>query len=181
MTARVDGRAALRVRARSCLEEALDDAHTPRPGLRATAPDLNTFAGSYADDQDDSRTNARGRSDCCGRARRCRDTSLAAVGLKWNQLLQSTLPQPGNPLTPRFDAMTHIAMFDAVNAIERDFEPYRVRWRPGQGGSSHAAAAQAAHDVLVALNPSAAAAYDEALAADLVFANAVRPRNRWPN
>jgi hypothetical protein len=93
--------------------------------------------------------------------------SPAAVVLKWNQLLQSTLPQPGNPLTPRFYAMAHIAMFDAVNAIERDFEPYRVRMRPGVGGSSQAAAAQAAHDVLVALNPSAAAAYDEALAADL--------------
>jgi hypothetical protein len=93
--------------------------------------------------------------------------SSAAVVLKWNQLLQSTLPQPGNPLTPRFYAMTHIAMFDAINALERDFEPYRVRLRPGLGGSSVAAAAQAAHDVLVALNPSATPAYDEALAADL--------------
>ena len=93
--------------------------------------------------------------------------SSAAVVLKWNQLLQSTLPQPGNPLTPRFYSMTHIAMFDAINAIEREFEPYRVRLRHGLGGSTEAAAAQAAHDVLVALNPSAAAAYDEALAADL--------------
>jgi hypothetical protein len=63
--------------------------------------------------------------------------------------------------------MTHIAMFDAVNAIEREFEPYRVRLRPGAGGSPEAAAAQAAHDVLVALNPSSTAAYDEALAIDL--------------
>ena len=93
--------------------------------------------------------------------------SSGDVVLKWNQLLGSTLPQPGNPLTPRFYAMTHIAMFDAINAIERDFEPYRVRVRPGPGGSSTAAAAQAAHDVLVALNPSAAPAYDEALLADL--------------
>jgi hypothetical protein len=93
--------------------------------------------------------------------------SSATVVLKWNQLLQSTLPQPGNPLTPRFYAMTHIAMFDAINGIEREFEPYRVRLRPGSGGSTTAAAAQAAHDVLVALNPSAAPAYDEALAADL--------------
>ena len=93
--------------------------------------------------------------------------SSAAVVLKWNQLLQSTLPQPGNPLSPRFYAMTHIAMFDAVNAIEREFEPYRVRLRPGLTGSPRAAAAQAAHDVLVALNPTAAPVYDEALAADL--------------
>ena len=80
--------------------------------------------------------------------------SPAAVVLKWNQLLQSTLPQPGNPQTPRFYSMMHIAMFDAINAIERDFEPYRVRLRPGLGGSTKAAAAQAAHDVLVDLNPS---------------------------
>jgi hypothetical protein len=93
--------------------------------------------------------------------------SSAAVVLKWNQLLHSTLPQPGNPLTPRFYAMTHIAMFDAINGIERDFEPYRVRLRPGLWGSPEAAAAQAAHDVLVALNPSATADYDGALAADL--------------
>src|SRR5262245_8415524 len=71
--------------------------------------------------------------------------SSPEVVLKWNQLLQSTLPQPGNPLTPRFYAMTHIAMFDAINAIERDFGPYRVRLRPGLGGSPKAAAAQAAH------------------------------------
>lgn len=93
--------------------------------------------------------------------------SPADVVLKWNQLLQSTLPPPGNPLTPRFYALTHIAMFDAINAIEEEFEPYRVRLRAGNGGSSQAAAAQAAHDVLVALNPSAAQTYDEALAADL--------------
>ena len=93
--------------------------------------------------------------------------SSADVVLKWNQLLQSTLPQPGNPQTPRFYSMMHIAMFDAINAIERDFEPYQVRLRPGLWGSTTAAAAQAAHDVLVDLNPSAAQAYDEALAAEL--------------
>jgi len=55
-------------------------------------------------------------------------------------------------------------MFDAINAIEREFEPYRVRLR-GAGGAPDSAAAQAAHDVLVAINPSAAATYDAALAA----------------
>jgi PAP2 superfamily len=93
--------------------------------------------------------------------------SSRAVVLEWNQLLQDTLAAPGNPGTPRFYAMMHIAMFDAINAIEREFEPYRVRLRPRAGGSPEAAAAQAAHDVLVALNPSAVATYDAALAADL--------------
>jgi hypothetical protein len=94
-------------------------------------------------------------------------SSPADVVLKWNQLLQTTLPPPGNPGTPRTYSMMHIAMFDAINAVEREFEPYRVRLRPGLGGSTRAAAAQAAHDVLVALNPASAPAYDEALAADL--------------
>ena len=90
--------------------------------------------------------------------------SSADVVLEWNQLLQNTLPAPGNPLSPRYYSMMHIAMFDAINAIEREFEPYRVRLRPG-GGSPDSAAAQAAHDVLVAINPTAAATYDAALAA----------------
>ena len=51
----------------------------------------------------------------------------------------------------------HIAMFDAINTLEREFEPYRVRLKHGSGGSPEAAAAQAAHDVLVALNPGATA------------------------
>src|SRR5262245_40465561 len=90
-----------------------------------------------------------------------------AVVLKWNRLLQDSLVQPGNPLTPRFYAMMHIAMFDAINAIEREFKPYRARIRFRPGGAPEAAAAQAAHDVLVALNPSAASTYHAALAADL--------------
>ena len=86
------------------------------------------------------------------------------VVLEWTQLLQTTLPAPGNPLSPRYYSMMHIAMFDAINAIEREFEPYRVRLRHA-GGAPDSAAAQAAHDVLVAINPSAAATYDAALAA----------------
>ena len=92
--------------------------------------------------------------------------SSADVVLEWNQLLQTTLPAPGNPLSPRYYSMMHIAMFDAINAIEREFEPYRVRLRHS-GGAPDSAAAQAAHDVLVAINPSAAGTYDAALAKHL--------------
>jgi hypothetical protein len=89
--------------------------------------------------------------------------SSADIVVEWNQILQDTVPTPHNVLTPRYFALAHIAMFDAINAIEREFEPYRVRLQPG-GGSAEAAAAQAAHDVLVAINPAAAPAYDAALA-----------------
>jgi hypothetical protein len=87
----------------------------------------------------------------------------STIVFEWNQILQDTIPAPVGVLSPRFYAMTHIAMFDAINTIERDFEPYRVRlWHWG-GGSPEAAAAQAAHDVLVAINPPAAPTYDAAL------------------
>lgn len=90
-----------------------------------------------------------------------------AVIIRWNQLIQATLPPPGNPLTPRTYALAHIAMFDAVNAIEREFEFYRVRPLPQDGGSAAAAAAQAAHDVLAALNPGASSTYHAVLQEDL--------------
>jgi hypothetical protein len=89
--------------------------------------------------------------------------STADVVFEWNQILQDTVPRPVGVGTPRFYAMTHIAMFDAINAIEREFEPYRVRLRHWAGGSPEAAAAQAAHDVLAALNPSQVGIYDAAL------------------
>ena len=84
------------------------------------------------------------------------------VIFEWNQKIQDTIPGGGGAGAPRFYALAHIAMFDAANAIERDFEPYHVPFGRG-GGSAAAAAAQAAHDVMVALNPSARAAYDALL------------------
>src|SRR5687768_11634125 len=86
---------------------------------------------------------------------------------EWNKILQDTIPGGGGAGAPRFYALTHIAMFDAINAVEREFEPYRVRFNHPVNGSAQAAAAQAAHDVIVALNPSATAAYDTLLAQQL--------------
>jgi hypothetical protein len=92
--------------------------------------------------------------------------TTAEVLFTWNRILQESFPTQGVG-TPRPFSMTHVAMFDAINAIERDYAPYLVKRRPGDGGSPEAAAAQAAHDVLVVLNPSAAATYDAALAQQL--------------
>jgi hypothetical protein len=91
----------------------------------------------------------------------------ASVVYEWNQILQDTLPATAAIMGPRFYAMMHIAMFDAVNTLEREFEPYRVQLRHGAGGSAEAAAAQAAHDVLVGINAPSAAIYDAALAQQL--------------
>jgi hypothetical protein len=89
------------------------------------------------------------------------------VVVQWNQLLQDTIPATAGVFSPRYYAMLHIAMFDAVNSIEGDFTRYRTRVFASQGASSSAAAAQAAHDILVALIPASQAAYDTALAANL--------------
>ena len=90
-----------------------------------------------------------------------------AVVYEWNKILQDTIPGGGGAGAPRFYALTHIAMFDAVNAIEREFEPYHVQLKNPVNGSARAAAAKAAHDVIVALNPAATAAYDALLTQQL--------------
>ncbi len=55
--------------------------------------------------------------------------------------------------------MVHAAMYDAIQAIEKDYEPYYVDI-PNASGSSTAAAAKAARDVLVHLFPAQAASID---------------------
>jgi hypothetical protein len=56
-------------------------------------------------------------------------------------------------------AMVHAAIYDAVQAIEKDYETYYVDI-PGATGSPVAATAKAARDVLVSRFPSQAAAID---------------------
>ncbi len=49
------------------------------------------------------------------------------VVIEWNQILQNTLPATAGLQSPRYFAMLHIAMFDAVNSLERGYVPYRTR------------------------------------------------------
>src|SRR5262249_47672448 len=60
-----------------------------------------------------------------------------------------------------------VAMFDAVNAIDRSYQPYAAHVHASSGASQEAAAAQAAHDTLAALYPTRQAVFDAALAEDL--------------
>ena len=57
-------------------------------------------------------------------------------------------------------AIVHAAVYDAVEAIDGRFEPYHVEI-PGASGSLVAAAAKAAHDVLVDIFPAQAASLDD--------------------
>ena len=85
----------------------------------------------------------------------------ADVILQWNELLmQSLTSQPPRVPLSRNMALVHVAMFDAVNAIDRSYEPYDADVHASRGASPEAAAAQAAHDTLVALYPSRQAIFD---------------------
>jgi len=64
-------------------------------------------------------------------------------------------------------SMLHIAMFEAVNAIERRYAPYKLTLSADRSTSREAAAAAAAYDILVAIYPDRKAVLDAALTASL--------------
>lgn len=90
-----------------------------------------------------------------------------SVVLEWNQLAHSTIPAAAGPLGLRYYAILHVAMFDAANSITRQYSPFRASVDASSGASPEAAAAQAAHDVLVSLIPDQTATFDAALSAQL--------------
>ena len=79
------------------------------------------------------------------------------VILQWNRVLQETIRTPGQQPPTIFPvrsfAMMHAAMFDAVNSIDGTYTPYLIEVPRSRQASQEAAAAKAAHDVLVALYP----------------------------
>jgi hypothetical protein len=85
------------------------------------------------------------------------------VIIEWNRAVLANTPPTAGVFSFRYQAMMHIAMFDAVNSIELRYRPYHA-WVPAlPAASSEAAAAQAAHDVLVHLIPQAAPTFDTLL------------------
>jgi len=80
------------------------------------------------------------------------------VVLQWNRVLQETIRTPGQQPPTIFPvrsfAMMHAAMFDAVNSIDGTYTPYLTDVPGTKHASQEAAAAKAAHDVLVALYPT---------------------------
>ena len=73
---------------------------------------------------------------------------------------------PNAPLTRNL-AMMHVAMFEAVNAIDGRYKPYKLALPAEKTASKDAAAAAAAHAVLVSLYPDQKPKLDEALQASL--------------
>ncbi len=73
----------------------------------------------------------------------------------------------GPPPNARGMAMMHLAMFEAVNAVTHRYESYGLKLPADAGVSPEAAAAAAAHGVLVKLFPDQQAGLDSTLKASL--------------
>ena len=86
----------------------------------------------------------------------------------WNTraVVAATAGRPGPPSLLDI-ALVHLAMHDAVQAIEGRYQPYHFT-DPDASGSPAAAAIAAARRVLVRLYPGQAATFNAAYAADLV-------------
>jgi len=82
----------------------------------------------------------------------------------WNEIATTvTIPSAANlapPYQSRIFAMTHAAIHDALNAIDRRYKPYALSGRPDRGASPEAAVATAAYGVLVHEIPTQKAILD---------------------
>ena len=91
--------------------------------------------------------------------------------IEWNQALITTLSTPGasdpNIFFTRPIAMLNVAMFDASNSFSRVYTPYASVVTVPANASPDAAAAQAAHDVLVSMFPGQRTIYDTLLTSQL--------------
>ncbi|HEY7327168.1 MAG TPA: vanadium-dependent haloperoxidase [Gemmataceae bacterium] len=89
--------------------------------------------------------------------------------LYWNEVALNAIKTERTPppQAARNLAILHAAMFDATNALDGRYRPYRVTMRPEGAVSAECAAAIAAHRVLVELYPSTVQACDAALDAAL--------------
>ena len=86
---------------------------------------------------------------------------------QWNSIALQVLPSdPGLLADSRAYAIMHAAIHDAVNGVERRYQPYTANLS-SPGASVDAAVAAAAHDTLLALSPSQQAPVEVAYAAAL--------------
>jgi hypothetical protein len=78
--------------------------------------------------------------------------------------IEKRLPPPPNA---RGMAILHVAIFEAVNAIEKRYSPYRLKLTAEKSLPKEAAAAAAGHAVLIALHPDKRAELDAMLVASV--------------
>ena len=93
---------------------------------------------------------------------------------QWNHQLLALGAQSRN------FAMAHVAMFDAINAIQPRCRSYLQPPHPPAGADPEAAAASAAYNVLVRLLAAEAAAFEATLNASLAYRTALDEETaRW--
>src|SRR5262245_37580555 len=97
----------------------------------------------------------------------CAGIARADVVLDWNAIMTTTVVGQNPFFQARFAAITEVAVFEAVNAITGDYEPYLGTITAPPGASAEAAAVAAAHGVLKNYFPSSAASLDAARASSL--------------
>lgn len=87
----------------------------------------------------------------------------------WNEKGVQAMTKSGQPpfVQTRNAAIMHVAMFDAVNAIDRRYSPYRAQPSARKSASREAAAGAAAHLVLIRLFPDQTKDLDSHYAASI--------------
>src|SRR5262245_54032034 len=93
----------------------------------------------------------------------------ADMVLQWNEVLREAVRTAGTPppAVSRIFAITHAAVYDSVNALDRTHEVYLIDALAHPHASREAAVAAAAHRALTALYPTQAAVFDAKLTASL--------------
>ena len=87
--------------------------------------------------------------------------------LEWNSIMMQTTATQNPFFQARFAAITQLAVFEAVNSITGDYDPYLGTIAASPTASTAAAATAAAHGVLRNYFPASAATLDAARAASL--------------
>ncbi|MBL9134723.1 MAG: vanadium-dependent haloperoxidase [Verrucomicrobiales bacterium] len=88
---------------------------------------------------------------------------------EWNEYLEEAVFATAQPVPAqgRSAAIVHLAIFEAVNGITRDYHSYCIDQRAPHGARAEAAAIQAAYTTLCALYPTQQPALDAHLADSL--------------
>jgi hypothetical protein len=90
------------------------------------------------------------------------ERATADTVMDWNEIMQATVAAGPATIQCRSGAIVQLAVFEAVNSISGDYQPYFGAIAEAEGASPDAAVVAAAHRTLVALYPASAGALDAA-------------------
>ena len=85
----------------------------------------------------------------------------------WNMIMLNAIRSEGAHHQARYAAITHLAMYEAVNSITKEYRPYATSVAASPQASTEAAAIVAAHHVLSTYFPASKATFDAARSSSL--------------